>query len=225
MNILKAFTLFSKFLIIAAVLLQQSACSESVEEEPLQSLANISEIRVLDNNNNGDASDIEVNFKKQTEANDRISSSFDRTTPQKSNLNERALTEDIFTVQGLVLSSNFTDTDGYKITDQESYIVSVLSIPKNKELFSEAFLKTTRPFQIKNHTQPSEVGMGSLTIDGSNNLYMATNNIISEINGYAEPDYPVFIISPEGEARAYSQPLSVLGGIDIDSEGNLYHSI
>ena len=241
MNTLKLLTLFSKLLIIAAVLLQQSACSEAVQEEPLQSLANISEIKVLDNNNNGDASDIEVNFKKQTETNDVLeyrvfltkasASSFDLASAQNSRSYERALPEDIFTVQGLVLSSNFTDTDGDKITDQESYIASVISVPKNKDLFNDAFLKTSVPFQIKennlikNHTQPLEVGMGSLTIDGSNNLYMAANNIISEINGDAEPDHPVFIISPEGEARAYSQPFSVLGGIDIDSDGNLYQSI
>ena len=242
MNSQKTLSFSIKLLTLIGAVLLQIACSESVEEQPLQSLANISEIKVLDNGNSGNASDIEVNFEKQAETNDvleyrvfltksAVATSFDLSSAQSSSSYERATPDDIFTVQGLVLNSNFTDTEGDKITSQESYIVSVLSVPKNKEVFAEAFLKTTSPFRIiknnliKNHTLPLQVGMGSLAIDESDNLYMATNNVISEINSDREPEYPVFIISPVGDAQAYSQAFSVLGGIDIDSDGNIYQAV
>lgn len=231
----------SLFLVLCFTLFQ-SACSDTASEESLIPLANVSDIVILDNSNNGDGSDIEVNFDKQTETTDireyrvfltKVSAagSFDMITAQSSSAYETALPEDIFPVQGLELTSDFVDTDGQEITEQGSYIISVLSVAKDSEIFSDAFLKTSSPFQIrknniiKNHTEALDIGMGSLAIDGSDNLYMATNNVISELSNDSEPTFPVFIISESGDAQSFSEPFTVLGGNDIDSEGNLYQSI
>ncbi len=229
-------------LLIICFTLFQTACSDTAVEEPLIALANVSEIVALDNSNSGNGSDIEVNFDKQSETSDireyRVfltktssASTFDINAAQRSNTYERVLPEDIFRVQGLQLSSNFVDTEGDDITEQESYIISVLSVAKDSEAFSDAFLKTTTPFQIrknnliKNHTQVLDIGMGSLAIDDSDNLYMATNNVVSELSNDGDPTFPVFIISEGGDAQSFSQSFTVLGGNDIDSEGNLYQSI
>ena len=238
----KNLPLFSFVFITTLLVLFQTACSDTGEEETLSPIDNVSNITVQDNGNSGNASDIEVNFRKQTETTEireyRVflsktnnAASFDIKVAQNSIAYESALPEDIFPVQGLALTSDFVDTDGDKIIEQESYIVSVLSVAKDNKMFSDAFLKTSSPFQIrknnliKNHTQILEVGMGSLAIDASDNLYMATNNIISEINNGEEQIYPVFIISEGGDTQIFTEPFALLGGNDIDSEGSLYQSI
>ena len=63
----KNLPLFSFVFITTLLVLFQTACSDTGEEETLSPIDNVSNITVQDNGNSGNASDIEVNFRKQTE--------------------------------------------------------------------------------------------------------------------------------------------------------------
>ena len=144
----KNLPLFSFVFITTLLVLFQTACSDTGEEETLSPIDNVSNITVQDNGNSGNASDIEVNFRKQTETTEireyRVflsktnnAASFDIKVAQNSIAYESALPEDIFPVQGLALTSDFVDTDGDKIIEQESYIAvsyTHLTLPTNREV-------------------------------------------------------------------------------------------
>lgn len=218
------------------------SCSELEPEASLRSLSNISDIIVLDNGNAGDASDIEVNFTKQEKTDEileyrvfmtktEVSNTFGLKEAQTSTAYGRAMPEDVFLVEGLFLNSSFTDTDGDLITDQNSYTISVLSVSKDRAIVSDAFTKDTKAFRlkqnnlIKNHTKVLDVGMGSLAIDDSDNLYMATSNIISELSDNLADEYSVLNISKDGDIQPFTDLYPALGGNDFDSDGNLYLTV
>jgi len=220
-----------------------ASCSDSEQPISVPSLSNISEITVLDISNNRNASDIEVNFKKQEDTQQileyrvfliksNLSNDFSINDAESSSTYSRAQPEDIFPVEGLMLATGATDTEGDLISDQESYIIGVLSVSTNQEIASNAFLKTTTPFQlknnnlIKNHTQQLQLGMGSLSMDNEGNIYMGTHDIIeSDLFGGTEKLFPVIKISESGAPQEYTQPFTGLGGNDFDASGNLYQTI
>ena len=228
-------------LISSILLLCIISCQEDV---PLIDLDIVSEIVVNDNGNEGNGSDIEVNFRKQPNSEDvgryRVfvlkdngSTSFD--VNAALDVNQPAYIEaqasDVFPLRGIKLSSQTTDVDGELINENTSYRIAVASLPKNEETHSAVLNIATSNFQLSVNNQVNDqsremsAGAGSLIVDNEDNLIMADYNIIEDLSNTPGRVSQMQLIRPDGQTIAFKNELPLLGGNFYDQKGNFYQSI
>lgn len=232
-------SLFPTFILLL-ILAGFISCEENVS--PID-LAPVSEIIVADNGNEGNASDIEVNFKKQLDLNpikeyrlfavkETKASSFDLTSADalSSDFYTSITTTETFPVKGKVLAADAKDTDGEVINKDQAYKFAVLTVAKdsraseNKLAISEEAFRLSINNQLTNFTQESDIGSGNLIIDPNGDLIMSEYNIQVQVSNNTRSLFKIYKIIERGSFVEQTDTLPLLTGSFVDAAFNLYQS-
>ena len=233
--------LLGPIILVLAIVILAISCQEEVI---LTQLDGVSEIIALDNGNNGDGSDIEVNFRKQPVSDavgkyrvlilkNTAASSFtlDQALSATSNQYEEEITDEVFPLRGIQISSDMADTDGDLITSGVPYRVAVVSMPKD-DLTHEPIMNISNDTyslslnnQVEDLSREMQSGAGSLAIDHDGNLIMAGYNIIDDLFGDTDEVSQMHMIRPDGQTIPFKGELPLLGGNHFDNHGNYYQSV
>ncbi|MEL6717193.1 MAG: hypothetical protein AAFP82_00595, partial [Bacteroidota bacterium] len=186
-----------------------------IDESALPNIEAIQEIEAQDNGNRGNASDIEVFFRKQFETNnieeyrifaiktdkadaftveDAQEMATERYTPVGIN--------ETYPIKGKVLAADAKDTDGDLITEGVLYRFAVLTVAKDKKQFKNTLVVDKDDFELKtnnlifDYSKEFSAGSGSLSIDKEGNLYMADFNVIHKLGvTYVQSEFPIHKIA------------------------------
>jgi len=200
-------------------------------------------ILVLDNGNNGNASDIELNFMQQRSTSDVKEyraiavkkdqvASFDLAKANgisPDNYTKIAVDE-VYPVKGKALSAQSRDAEGAVIVEGEKYIFAILSVSKDEKRISNSLAMSDEEFEVKlnnqitDFTQKLDAGSGSLTMDASGEIYMANYDIVAHVGNNQENAFPIFKIFSSGAYEVYTDSFSLQFGNAFDSQSNLYHA-
>ncbi len=196
---------------------------------PFSSIAqNAANLTVADIWNNGDASDISIQFEPATENETEYhvivvkaeqASDFDVSVAESLSTDYLTVIEvsDAHTYQ---LPSTATDTDGAPIIEDVPYIVYIFSISEGDSTLTASSEITLRNETIV-RTLVSELqsGMGGIGVDHEGNVYAGnrTNQDDAEIAD-------IFQIMPDGEMSIYTDQSPGGSGYAFDAEGNLYQA-
>lgn len=200
-------------------------------------------ILVLDNGNNGNASDIELNFMQQRSTAEvkeyraialkkDQAASFDLAKANgisPDNYTKIAVDE-VYPVKGKTLTAQSTDVDGAVLTEGEKYIFAILSVSKDEKRISNSLAMSEEEFsfklnnQITDFTQKLDAGAGSLTMDISGEIYMGNYDIVAHVGNNVDEAFPIFKIFPSGSFEAYTDSFPLNFGNAFDSQSNLYHA-
>ena len=231
--VLSSFTLLSCSLIIS--------CSSEEKAPPLEG---ISDIIVSDNGNQGNGSDLEINFDEQLDQS--LISSYRVFVVKAENANsfttesaeslssdrfEIGMPDDIFPIQGVRFKSSSKDVDGDLIKEGVVYKAAVLTVSNDASIASNILNVDGKEFQlfqnniVSNFTKKIEGGAGSLTISRTGNLYMVSYNIIDHLILNEEHIFPIYEINNSGSFSEVSQNNPLMMGNAIDSKGVLYQSL
>ncbi|MEL6256883.1 MAG: SMP-30/gluconolactonase/LRE family protein [Bacteroidota bacterium] len=203
----------------------------------------VSEIVVMDNGNIGNASDIEINFKKQLDLKNigeyRIfaikaasASSFtlEMANDMASDRYTSIRTDETYPVKGKELTAQSMDTDGDVINTNETYRFAILTVAEdsrasdNTLAISEADFQLTVNNLLTDHTREQEIGAGSLLLGPSGQLWMGDYNIQRHVSMNSDTIYRLYRITEDGSFQEESTEYQVLAGNVFDSEFNLYQS-
>ncbi len=217
-----------------------SSCSSN---EPGPPLYEVSNIVTSDNANNGNASDIEVNFDESTFVENTEEyrvflipesglSSFDLEFALMAGpeMYTAEIPEEVYPVQGIVLNESQLDTEGNAITDGQNYYTAVLTVSKNRSkndhvlnISETIFSLSVNPF-IEDHTSEMSVGAGSL-VALDDQLFMGDYNVFSEFEDLLEGDFVLKRIERSGSNNDFVQLSGVMGGNSITSQGEVVQSL
>lgn len=213
-------------------------CQPETQADLLESVRDLS---VRDNGNEGDASDIEINFEKQF--NPEVIEVYrifllkaGKTAEQDlsflQSLSEAHYTEvlpaDIFPVQGKALNASMLDTEGDPITEGPAYRAALVSIPENPELwspsvtYSEEDLILSRNNLVSIFSNPLEAGAGSLAGSAQGRFAMAAYDVVADLVESSDELSPIHFFDRNGSFNESNQSFSFMGGSAYDSQGNLY---
>ncbi len=225
-------TLFALTLLLAA-------CRK---EDPVE-LETTDMIVAADIDNKGNGADIEVNFRKQFEINGVLEyhifviKAADADTydiPKLTNLDADRFTvarpEEIFPLQGKVLTESARDTDGDLIVEGISYRFAVLSLPRNRDnhlpslTISQDALTLSKNNIVHRYGNELEGGAGCLSIDSEGNLAMTDYNILWELFDTDDQSSRVYRWSHDAPDIVVDT-LPPLAGNAFDKNDNFYQSI
>ena len=231
---------FISILFLAYLLVIQNSCRDEIDPVVLDA---VFDIKLRDNGNAGNASDIEVNFSKQFETEDifvyriLILKSGQVSMHDLDFLQGLGPTHyaevapaDIFPIQGKFLPAQMVDTDGARIIEGSKYRAAVLSIPKNETQhsvslkYSEEDFTLSRNLLVKPFSSQLEEGAGDLAINAEGELAMPAYDIITDLQGDVVEESPVYLFSSSGSISNTGQSYGILGGSAFDRQGNLYVS-
>ncbi|MEN0045597.1 MAG: hypothetical protein AAF806_00925 [Bacteroidota bacterium] len=215
-----------------------------IDESALPELEGIQEIEAQDNGNRGNASDIEVFFRKQFETNDiqeyRIFAIKSDKAAAFSLEDANAMPTDKYTqvglnetypIKGKVLAADAKDTDGDIITERVLYRFAILTVAKDKKQFKNTLVIDEDDFELKtnnlifDYSKEFEAGSGSLSIDQEGNLYMADFNVVYRVGSPPiQTEFPIHKIAKNKTVSKFSGPYRMLSGNVFDAQDNLYQS-
>lgn len=121
------------------------------------------------------------------------------------------------------LDAQFVDTDLALLSENTSYVLSVLSISENNEV--ENSLTQSHAFDIAETdimttlAKNIPIGTGGVSIGADGNIYLSDFGIT--LNGGGDKIYKV---TPDGETSVFATGLNGAAGSDFDDDGNLYQS-
>lgn len=226
------------------ILISSFALWTCTDESALPALEGIQEIEAQDNGNRGNASDIEVFFRKQFETNDiqeyRIFAIKSDKAAAFSLEDANAMSTEKYTqvdinetypIKGKVLAADAKDTDGDLITERVLYRFAILTVAKDKKQFKNTLVVDEDDFELKtnnlifDYSKEFEAGSGSLSIDKEGNLYMADFNVIYRAGSpFLQTEFPIHKIEKNKTVSTFSGPYRMLSGNAFDSQDNLYQS-
>ena len=230
----------SRILVLFVISIIFFSCAE---EELGPDLPPVSNILISDNANNGNGSDLEVNFEKQSDETNILeyrviilksgsaSLSVEEGLELDINRYTRATPDDIFPRRGVTLSANAKDTDGDLIQENENYKVGVITMSVDPILANHSLTLDSKEFFLKenniitNFTEQIVGGAGSLVLAEDGNMFMASYNIVDHLSLNTQSIFSIFQIDPFGFVTDFSQNHPLIMGNAIDSKGNLYHSL
>ncbi|PHN07361.1 NHL repeat-containing protein [Flavilitoribacter nigricans] len=227
-------------LTIALLLIVSTSCQKENDAQKMD-LEPVRDISMRDNDNQGNASDIEVNFTKQFNTSPielyriYLLKSNQLATHDLSfleSLSEAHYVEvapdDIFPVQGKLLKQQMLDTDGDQIMEGASYRTAVVSAPKDPGLwrpslaYSEVDLVPAQNNLVKPYSSSLETGAGNLAISDQGTLAMSPYDIVADLSGSNTETSPVHFFDAAASFTAPNQLFGVMGGSAFDSRGNFY---
>lgn len=224
-------------LIITLIL---TSCANNEDPLPIDL---VTDIIVSDNGNEGNASDIEVNFTKQIPTeNIREYRVFLVKSSLLNNISEdeinsltedryaSAMPEEVFPVQGIMFTESILDFHGDLIKVEESYIAGVISVSMDPGSFSNSIQYSEMEFQLTNnniifsYSDEMEAGAGSISINSNGILFMADYDVIAQISNDTSLSHAVQRIDLSGSVTEFTSPLKLLTGNAIDSKDLLFQS-
>ncbi len=218
-------------------------CGE--DEGPISPIEPISELKVTDRGNNGDASDIAVYFKKQDDLErvveyrvfvlkkDQPEMTIETALEIPSSNYFRINKDRVILTRGLGLESNVQDAMGDPVSERIPYRIAVMSVANNGSASVLTYYSEIIELRVTNMVVPfspvlklgSEDGFGpgcgGLSIDNEGNIYMG-NFGISPINALAGET--IIKIDANGKESVFAEGVLFPGGNAFDSQGNLYQS-
>ena len=233
-----------RYLKIVLILVPFFAILNSCEKTVAPQIQGITEIVVSDNGNAGDASDIEVNFKEQSEQSNILeyrvflvksenvnSFTVEEALELSANQYQASSPEDIFPVRGISFNSSNVDSDGDPIREGVQYRIVVMTVVVDENLESNALSIHTEDFSltlnnlVSNLVQPlDEVSAGSLSITNDDKIVMGGYDIVDHVSESANRYLPVFQFNRFGSTEFLTDPVSMLTGSAVDSENNIFIS-
>jgi len=232
------------YLLLTSILILSFSLWNCSDENALPAIEVIKDIEAQDNGNRGNASDIEVFFRKQFETNniqeyrifaiksDKASVfTLEDANAMPSEKYTQVNINETYPIKGKILAAEAKDTDGDVITEGVLYRFAVLTVAKDKKQFKNTLVVDEDDFELKtnnlifDYTKEFEAGSGSLSMDKEGNLYMADFNIIFSVgNPYFQSEFPIHKIAKNKVVSTFSEPYRLLSGNAFDSQDNLYHS-
>jgi hypothetical protein len=228
----------NSLLAISTAMILGSSCSD----DPIP-IEVISQIIISDNANNGNASDIEVNFTKQYNT-DQVSEyrilaikvdkatnfSLDKANAVGPANYTHVAPVDIYKIKGKTLAIDTKDVDGDVINIETAYTFGILTVTNDQKNIGNSFHKDSTEFQLSNNnlvtnlTREFDGGAGSLSIDENGNIFMGDYNIHSHLSDNTDKKFPIYKIEPNGKIVKFSRSYSLLGGNAFDNAQNFYQS-
>lgn len=213
------------------------SCQETV---PTELLEEAFKVHGRDNGNQGDASDIEINYNqyglddikgyRAFVVKSQKASTHDLDFLQsleESKYIDLAVNE-VIPSRGKRLPASFLDSDGDIIQVDLPYKIAVISLPKDPSTFlpvlaySDEDIVLSRNHLVTDFTDRLELGGGQLAINSEETLVLASYDVINDLNT-AFPEQSKFLtIDNMGEVNSDEEIFPHLGGVSADSKGNFF---
>lgn len=225
LNMLLTFILFNALLISCG---SDDASPGQIDTEVLAAPASVS---ARDIANNGNASDLQINFTKPSSTS--LINEFKLfivSASEKNNFDSLVAVNNNFGIvvskstSGIVqLQSTDLDADGDAVIEGKSYVVFGLSVGIDQlggalSAPSDEFILEQKS-AVRTLTSAIQAGSGGMDTDSDGNIYMG--DFGATLNGGGSR---VVKISPDGVVSTFATGLNGASGNDFDSEGNLYQS-
>lgn len=186
----------------------------------------INTLTVADIWNNGDASDIQVQFNPAPDTEHHImivkaenAVNFDLDSAEQIPDN-RYTVIDNSEDDTFELPSTATDIDGDPIVEDTPYVIFVLSINSDQSTLSPSDEITLRNETIVRTLVPElQVSTGGVAVDQDGNIYIGNMGLAPDRQGTE-----VFRITLDGEVEVFADGFFGASGNAFDSDGNLYQS-